>query len=479
MITQAVASINRQKDTSFIHDINIHIEKIHTILDKELSNDIVELRSSYDKIEKYAKKIKKSMLEKELRNISKILSHRFNFTITVQNLSMKDFKLSSIIMPNLNYKTLNIALEDIDSLFPKKQFSETLWNTTASISETSIYKTLNNITNSIREEKISIDLNKAKVHGLYNSNFIINIDFLKTIVLQTEPEDVTALIMYEIGRIFTYIEYMTTTTNNTLTLLDTFIYERFNNNKDVVESLTISMEKTNPNYTVKHNSIRILEEIDTYIINTFNIRNDKSSILKDFKRGGDIFATRFGLGDSLAKLLALRATDGVIAVSGDDITTNAMIDIIIEMMAILLFILTMIFLLVVGLLFAIVYFLYKIVKYILSFILKSILNVFSTLFGVNDNAVGYDVVLIRLDKIKLELIRELRTLELDKESKNIISEQVDYVKDVIKGIKSNVDSLNKYGYIPNSLDEELKLDDIIESLEESEVHLYGVKFENM
>jgi len=467
MIRDGTESINRQKDTKIVLELNELNFKLQEVLRSTLGRHIKDTLS-----------IKSNLLQDILEKINKKLTHRFGININVYNLKMKDYKLSSLIMPNINSTTANIALNNIDNLFPKKKVSDAMWNLTANNNETAIFETLKDIKTSLLRDNFKIDFDRAKISGLNNSNFIINVDFLTTLLLDMTSEELTAVMLFEVGRIFAYLEYMNMTTNNTFTLVDSFINSKFISNKPPIESLKISLESVdNKRYP---DTIAILNELDTFIFKTYRLNPESGNISIDYNRTGDLFVVRFGLAEELASALAKRSTSGLVKIN-DNKEYSAFgvrfIDTLKEIIVVILVAIIVSIFLLIGLAFLLVYIVFKAVTYIIKTVLRNVLNILANLFtNVEKNRVSFDNVTKRLDKIKLELIRELRGLESNDESKDILIENIDSVKNIINKLKDNVGTFNKYGYIPNNLDENIMLEDVIESLQENELHLLSAKF---
>jgi len=460
--------INKQHNTRIVLELNVLNNKIKDIMRSETKGEFTD--------KDYSKVARNTMLRKDLDELASLLKDRFGFGVSVNNLRMKDSKLSSIIMPNLNYKTANIALNRLDDLFPKKKLGDTLWHTMATNSEVAIYDTLAEVRTSIQQETLKINFDRAYVYGLDKANFIINLDLLTMFYFNTSPEEMTSLLLHEVGRIFAYIEYITNTTNNTFTLLDTFINSRFENDDNPIKSLSIAMKKVDKKH--HSDSITLLEELEPFMLNTFNIDPVKKNIKIEYDRSADIFVTRFGLGTEMANILAKRASDGTISMKEDEGPfDNSFLNNAIDMILVTITAIIMLLLFVIGFLFMLVFVVVKIIGFIIKFIFKTIASVLSILFRTSSSDDKlFEIATNRISRIKIELIRNLRTTTVNKEDRKYLTNQIDEISTLLDMMKENIASLNKYGYIPN-LSEEDNINDILESLQENELHYFGAKFD--
>jgi len=478
-----IESIHKQTNILFINKINKIINNVQDTMRVNIKDDVSDKHLTYQRLDKYKKVITRNMLEKDLSEISSILTDRFGFNITIRNLTMKDFKLSSLIMPILNYKTTNIALNSIDDLFPNKQNNQVLWESKASTMEHSLYNTLNSVKEAIRKDNFNIDLKNATVNGLVNSDFIINIDFIRTLILRASAEEVTSLIISEVGRIFAYLEYMTTTTNASFKLIDTFINERFTKNKSPIESISISMSKVDKTIQPKNatETVAVLEDLNSYILNTYRINNTKGSIQIDYQRSADVFAIRFGLATELTAVLAKRASSGIVSINESneyESVGSEFIRTLSTMIAVTVFVFTMMLLLLVGVLIFVGVFVYTMIQILLGVAFNTVLSTFLMLFKNNNyKKFTYDDIFTRLDKIKLELIHSLRSIESTDEDKQLLVKQIDEIKDTLSLLKRNMRNLNKYGYI--DITKNNTVNDLVELLEDNDLYYYSNKFKGL
>jgi len=475
-------SIYTQQDTAIVSLLTKEINEAYNIINIKLgsihgSNELTASKKNY---EKFNKQLKTSMLDSILKKVSNTLTKRFGINIKLEYVKSNLTNLSTVIMPPVNYKTMNVALNCLDDLFPKRQVNKTIWETMAGDREKKVYNIFNDLKNGLNKGNINIDLKEAYITGLDDSLFVINIDLLGAIVLDLTPNETTAIILQQIGKIFSYIEYVTSTTDATKILADTFLKERFGKSKDPIESIRLAIEATDTDVKVDISTpIKTLETLDTFILKTYRMDDTRSNVKIDFQRLADQFATRFGIGEdvtsSIIKLASITISkDKSVKYISDN--TESMILTIFSVIAAV--IATLLFS-IVGLFILVTYITIKLVSYALAmisrFISKFIALILTT--GNSDN-VSMEDLPRRLTRIKTELIRELRTTKVSDTGKELIIDQIDFVKDSIKQLSEKISILGKFSNSSTSLNYS-KMEDInflTEQLQESELYLMQEKF---
>jgi len=483
MTVPGLENIHRQSDVSFINELNIINNKLQDTIRINLNSNDISTRSNNKDKDRYKKNLKDTIIQNELEKITSILTDRFGFNITVKNSYMDNYQLSNLRMPNLNSRTLNIAMKNINTLFPTKSIKGMMWEELSSKNEVAVFNTLTAIKESIKKDSFNIDFKKAKVSGLVNENFIINIDFVNTISLNMTSEEVTSVMLFEVGRIFAYLEYMYTTTNNSFILLETFINNKYDNDKDPIESLSIAIDsETGITEPKNRNTIGVLQELDIYLMRTFNFDVKTHSINIDYMRSADVFVTRYNMGDILSIALAKRATSGLVEFNKNDEYEafgvkfiNTIMNGLVVFLAAILFVIFM----TIGMLIILMFVIIGSILHIIKYIIKSILNsLASILFNDGYKAKTFDDVIVRLKKIKLEIIREVRTLHLSKEENLRLIKETESINKTLSTLAEVTGNLNKYGFIPNDV-ESVDVNDLIESLSENELHLYSAKLKTL
>lgn len=163
-------------------------------------------------------------------------------------------------------------------------------------------KSVNALKDKMKTSSVIIDRNKAKIIGL-PSDFIAYIchdlpAFIKT--LKCNAQELTAILLHEIGHAFTYIEYSYRAVTNTSVLIDTFLDNISKKNKTPKESLILAYEKVSEDkssdYKTKNVATATVYMLDSYLKeNRFNLTGSAHSGT-DSEQLADQFASRFGVG---------------------------------------------------------------------------------------------------------------------------------------------------------------------------------------
>jgi len=476
-------SINVQRDLNIVTMMNKSIENIQSMLRVSMPDIVAtdnDAERSFEVYDKYKRKLKNSVINKKLMDISKALSKRFGINILVEDRRSGLTNLVSCLIPPINYKVANMAVYNMDILFPKKQKAGVLWDSTATRSEKVMYDILNNIKSSLETGKIEVDLKNAYVKGLEASTFIIYIDMLAVNTIRLASNEISALIMNEVGHIFAYLEYLTSTTNSSKVLADTFLKEKFAKGKDPVESFKIALEESNPDIKVDTSSpMKILESLDAYILKTYRFGQTQQSIKIEFKRLSDQFTTRFGMGEDIASALQRLYTLKLVN-NTEDVVEDSWFFRFMRMVAYLT-ILALSFILfnVFGLIVFVAYVTIKLLSYILSAVINFIKNVFIAIFStdVNQTATSENIDK-RLVKIKLELVRQLRSEKVSDEGKRIIVDHIDNIKEIIKKLRYGFAVLGEHNgsTLKTNFNKMEDVNFLTEILQENEMHFMQSKF---
>ena len=466
----------------FINGLIKEVESIYEILNTVLMDESVsfnERKMNYNQADKLKATFKDAVVTKHLNNINNILRNRFGLKFSVFNTLKGDFY---IITPPLDYKHISLAVNDLDTLFPKKQKFSVLWETISSENEKKLYKTLSNIVEALKTNKIKVYLNKQYIKGLEGVDFPIYLNFMKAIISRVTPSELVAMMLHEVGHAFTYIEYMFTTTKNTAVLLENFIYEKFTNNKSDIEALTIALEDTGTKVSNK-TAIGVLQTLDIFTIKTYKLDTKKGMINIDFERLADQFATKLGMGDSLASGLVKISSGGVVNTSDTRSETSTEHTFIYTIKALIILLSTLLVLIVFNVFgILIIGFLlgFKFLSFIIGFIINIIKNMIKALFGSLDQDHGYDDINKRLRKIRTQLIRSLRKADpKDDIGSNIILQQIDSIDTTMKLVGERFSILKKYGDGTDNLnttDNRELINEMIELLEDNEMYVLKNKF---
>jgi hypothetical protein len=475
-------SIHRQNDVAITALITRDINEAYNVLKIKLGN--IEGSSHRDvsmkSYERFNKQLKTSMLDATFKKISRTLSKRFGINIQLEYIRSHLTNLSTVVMPPINYKTMNIVLNCLDDMFPKKRANSTIWETMAGDREKKIYNIFNDLKNGFENGNINIDLKDAYITGLDGSIFVITLDLLGAKTLDLSPEEVTAILIQQVGKIFSYIEYITATTDSTKVLTDTFLKERFGKSKDPIDALRLAIEATDVDVEVDTSTpIKTLESLDSFILKTYRIDKTTANIKVDFERMPDIFTTRFGLGDTLASSLIKLASITVDTKHGVTYVSSVTETTILTILGLIAIGIAFILFSIVGLFIMAIYITIKLVSYAAAMVSRFIAKFIALILQTGDSStVTTEDLTKRLTRIKLELIRELRTTKTSETGKELIVEQIEFIKDSITGINGKLSILGKFSNSTSSLNYS-KMEDInflTEQLQESELYLMQEKF---
>ena len=154
---------------------------------------------------------------------------------------------------------------------------------------------------------ITIDLKRAKIHGL-NKNYCVYVIMDPDTLIDAEitNKEMVAILLHEIGHTFTHIEYSYKTIANTTVLVDTLLDNVRNKNMSPKESLLIAYKQiTNDPEADKIKStgtITCYLTIASRLCKHFQ-PNPQDHAYTDSEQLADQFAGRFGRGKELAVAL--------------------------------------------------------------------------------------------------------------------------------------------------------------------------------
>jgi len=479
----SMENISADTDKTFIYPFINEISKLVDNYKTTLNDESVTFngkKMSAKQIDKLKELFRQTSINKNINNICNILSKRFGVMFEL-SVHYNGGEIANIITPPLDFKTLGIALEDLDSLFPKKQMNQLLWSTIASSNEKKVYDTLKDITTALKKNKLKVNLAKGYIEGLNNSSFVINFDMLTAFVNNLNPDEIAAILLHEVGHVFTYVEHLYYSTKNTLVLLDSFIYEKFDKGKGDKESITIALNDAGVEVK-KNDLVGLLQGIDMFTLKTYKIDLKKGNMQIDFERQADQFVNRLGLGSELASALVKISSFGTIQPEAAENDDNFFIKLLKIFSIIISTILFLILTNVVGLIILILLFGFKAISYVIGMILNVIGVFIKTVTNSKENTYNYDDLTKRLRKIKLDLIRQLRKASKNEINKYILVEQIDAVKNSIDLINERFSIVKRYGETIgnlNTTDNRELVNEMLEILEENDGYYYAEKFQDL
>lgn len=373
-----------------------------------------------------------------LKEINKLLKERFGILINVINNNHYlfctypiSFKINNVLNPEL----INIASE-IDA-FTKDDTINTSKDVESLNTEKDEYKIIKtwalNFKNALKDNRlnnVSIDLKKAYVSGLpeiYKSYIILDIGYAFSLNLTSL--EMTAILLHEYGHNFTTIENTYRHIQNTTILLDSLRSEVGQKGKTVRAALKLTYEKIfKESVSSSATSEQILTDWLEQEAKLVAFSTSKHAYT-DSEALADQFATRFGVGPELTS--ALNKIINSPHSHNYVLQPIVMLEGILLSMSASLFYIWLVNAIGIGLLLNPVM---LAVGAIITFILTDI-------FALNSDfetsaPLTYDTLYKRYQRVKLDLIRQIRTIEgIDIKFKNRIIEDIELVEKNLKNVK--------------------------------------------
>jgi len=304
----------------------------------------------------------------------------------------------------------------------------------------------------------------------------INTIFVSPYVLfkiqKLTPEEVTAIMLHEVGHAFTHLEYAYRVSSNGAILLDSVASE-YKNNVDPLTAFKIGYSETFNEDLKADNLPTALIATAGKFIDDYKEFGNNSYALKDSERLADQFATRFGVGAELASAL-----DKVTKKSRNVGGLTLIISIATAILNIMVahFLLVVVALLVSGVVVAVMLIIKVIILSLL--VIGSITLITAFLDKGVDKNDTYDTSAKRLSRIRSELIRELRKQDLPKDVVSKLLDQIDFIEGIIKKEHISDSEHNViYTTVRNFFSDGRKynefkdIDDTLENLIENNLHV--------
>jgi Asp-tRNA(Asn)/Glu-tRNA(Gln) amidotransferase C subunit len=329
----------------------------------------------------------------------------------------------------------------------------------------------------LNKDGVRLDLKNARVYGLpkkANVYFLVNpIRCVKDFKLSGDM--LAAIIMHEVGHAFTHIEYSHRMVRTTSVLMDTLNDSLNVDGENVRGSYKVAYEtafgeKITEDLSDKELTIKLIDKYTRSVL----YMNDNNHSFTDSEQLADQFATRFELGLELSQALSL-----IERISKEDYERfkadrrNEQI--------VLLGIITVYMLVVLGP--------GGLVAPLLFFIMGIVIGALSELsyfliYGDREAmATTYDDGKRRVKRIKNELVRQLRTLDLDKESTKTKVTEIEQIVGLVESMPEVEKSLmEKVAALFNGMKDRnntIKLskltEQMIEDLQENDLHVASAK----
>ena len=473
------------------------MENIFEYLDLNISNEIIESQIDDPVIEKIkyefqslidiinnggynSSEIYESTIPmRHLKNIDTEVYKRFGIKIkhtysqsALYGVLVTSPKKHSVLKDNVvaNYNTLNTLVKN------RVQTRKNEYIHNSDSDQLNMFigfnKSIKALDQTMRQEGVKIDLQKAYIHNLpsdYIGFLVSNLSKLVTEFSATS-EELTAILLHEVGHAFTHIEYTYRTVRDTVVVMDTIRDNIEKNNTSPKKALRLAYERINGDKksVSKSNESSIFIKISQQILEPRT--NDYSQI--NSEQLADQFASRFGLGLAVVSILDKFPKDDLVLIS---LFKNVLLlSTIYYCIGAIQFIGTFSLVTLVGL--GIISIAVNTIVCFLVF--SAIVKLFSTLAtqGGTSGAV-YDTNIRRYQRIKNDIIRQIRNSNLPKAAIKVYMDSIKTIDTIIKGLGDDekisiIDKVYRVVFRrPKELLENRQIDQLIEDLSENEVHL--------
>ena len=318
-----------------------------------------------------------------------------------------------------------------------------------------MYKSLHELNKTLDTDKVKIDLKRATIKNLPKEYIIFVTSNFNTMIRTYDltGEELTGVLLHEIGHMFTHLENSYRTVKTTTTLVDALLLDA-SKGKDIKKTISLSYKKVlggGKEIDSKNEKVAAIMMLDRFMLQTGKLNSQDNHSATDSEALADQFATNFGVGLPLSTALHKMLTGGF------KIRAIKKIDsVLLKVVTLFIVILLMIVLL-------------PLVIYIM--LVKVILNI---LLGSTDsNAITYDENKRRLERVKNDMVRILRTSDLSKQERRSFIKEIDSVVNLISNFKEN-DSIKLGGNVlpwnkASSMFKELE--ERLEDLTDNSLHL--------
>ena len=472
-------SIKVQKDVSIVGILTNYFEQIIEIV----SNNGV----------KHGKVFNNKRIQVIAAKIDEEIHKRFGIKIRLMENIGSVASISSI-----GPKEMSILGGDISAKY--EMIKEILSYAPASDSETTIddlnrsnidyykilevsVKSLDAIDDKLRLSNIVIDLEDAKVYGYpadAGSPLFIDLYTLINIYKFTASE-LTATIIHEVGHAFTYLEYSHNTTSNSRVLIESLVSE-IERNTDPLKAIKLSYNRAygDDRIAASSNVISAVIGVTSKYVEDYRILGNNLNSLKDVERLADDFASKFGLSTEIISVVDKLRNNGydpkldATKRLGSFVITMAITGIIMLNIAAFLGQVLLVFAATVSL-----GYVFSIISVLLISVASEIMAAF--IDGGIDTKVQHDNSKRRALRVKNELVRQLRTTDMDKSTIANILGSIDIVLSTSGRLEDKDESLiyrviGSFFSIAQDQKEMRKLDELVDDLMNNDLHIMANKF---
>lgn len=437
--------------------------------------DIARINSIFKEIIEYSNKltvkngidfINKKPFKPLINEIDKIIGDRFG--IKCKHIHSEGTGYACIPSSPPNYNIINKSNLEIYERYKNiksKRNYDNIDNYTINTEPAILKKHIENmnaVKKSIKDNDFRIDLNKARIYGLPSSYKVSMLVDLKMMiyVMKCDANELTAILLHEIGHIFTHLEYVYRNVEITSSLIDIIQEESIKKNKGskqvlqyVYEELGGDDDITGVNTVTA--TIKVYDEYRRYLSDKDSETEYRST---DSEALADMFSNRFGYGIYLAtgldKMYAIYRPKTNMLLGLFNVNYGLFILLLLEII------------------------MYGVAATIIFFIIINI--IISVITGGGTKHLVYDTDVRRFIKIKNEMVRQLRSMNGDKESIKTMLKSLDQISDIIKNQpKDMVHIFDKIVRLFNSKAGRRvslrELDELVDDLTSNDLHIVSNK----
>jgi len=341
-------------------------------------------------------------------------------------------------------------------------------------------KSIDSLEDSLNSSGVVIDLQKARITGLPKDYHIFLLSDPEVLINKGEltASELTAVLMHEIGHMFTHLEYSYRTVESTSVLIDTMHENIVKKGKGYKESIALTYKELGGKDDLsKTNAVTAtIKTLNKYNQNTMSMNNSEHSYT-DSEQLADQFAGRFGLSSELASGLDKVINQTSLKVFSFEFMASAFP---------ILVIVVSYGILITGTIMGGFAILGAITTYIIaSAILTSIIgSIFSK--GHSNDKNTYDDTKRRYQRMRNEVVRQLRTMDTDKKLIKQMLGEIANIDMLVKDTRSesqNAGIIDKVFRMVSSTAKtgmNLKeMEQLIEDLQENDLHVSSNKLKTL
>ena len=349
--------------------------------------------------------------------------------------------------------------------------------------ETSIlrnwHKSVKELEKTLNSKGVNIDLQKAKVSGLPKDYVVFAIFDPYSMITNAEltGRELVAVMLHEIGHAFTHLEYSYRTVRTTSVLIDSVRDSLVKKNKTFKETIKIAYEEAldgNPNDLNGKSTVTALIKLsDKYIKDSMYV-NEAVHSGTDSEQLADQFSGKFGMGVELGT--ALKKMDVLGITVGD----------MVAMFTPLILITTMYSILMAGSIASGLFLQLGIMAiFAINWLIQDAIESIMTTGGTRREDT-YDSDKRRYQRIKNEMVRQIRNTKLDKKLASKMLDDITTLDKLINVAKDEYQSSSwsdkLYRIFSSSARHNVKMKEIeqmIEDLMENDLYTMSLKFKTM